>query len=84
MSDDPSPESSRDPSLEPPPDRSRTEAEHRRRRAEVFGEVLPETSADERGETWNEPGPGGAADSTGQKVDPAEEWLRRQVPPHHT
>ena len=55
-----------------------TEAERRRRRAEVFGEVLPETSTDERGETWNEADPGGSG------PDRSDEWLRRQVPPHHT
>lgn len=45
--------------------------ERRRRRARVFGDVLPETTADERGD-------GGAEQDTG-----ADEWLRRQVPPHH-
>ena len=52
-----------------------TEAERRRlRRAEIFGEALPETTADETGDGWSErdtPDPG------------SEEWLRRQVPPHH-
>jgi len=42
----------------------------RRRRAEVFGDVLPDATGDERGE-GDAPGPG------------SEEWLRRQVPPHH-
>jgi hypothetical protein len=52
-------------------DRQREEVARRRRRAEVFGEALPERAADESGERWNE-------------QDPAtDEWLRRQVPPHH-
>jgi hypothetical protein len=40
-----------------------------RRRAEVFGDVLPETTGDDR-----DPGP---------PADGTEEWLRRNVPPHH-
>lgn len=40
----------------------------RRRRLEaVFGDVLPDTTSDERDE----------------RGDTSEEWLRRQVPPHH-
>jgi hypothetical protein len=42
----------------------------RRRLAAVFGDVLPETTGDERG----------PRDEDG---DRGEEWLRRQVPPHH-
>lgn len=47
-----------------------TEPEWRRRRrlAEVFGDVLPDTTGDER---------------TGDDIGTSEEWLRRQVPPHH-
>ncbi len=45
--------------------------ERRRRRARVFGDVLPETTTDERG------------DSSGEHDGAADEWLRRQVPPHH-
>ncbi len=48
-----------------------TEDERRRRRAAVFGDVLPDTTADERGD-----GEAGGRDAS-------EEWLRRQVPPHH-
>jgi hypothetical protein len=48
-------------------------AERRRRRAKVFGEVLPEGTSDERGDGWSEPEP----------REGSEEWLRRQVPPHH-
>jgi len=45
-------------------------AERRRRLAEVFGDVLPEQTKD---------------DSSPEASDVAasEEWLRRQVPPHH-
>ena len=39
-----------------------------RRLAAVFGDVLPEATGDDRDET-EERG--------------ADEWLRRQVPPHH-
>ena len=44
----------------------------RRRLAEVFGDVLPETTDDER-----EPDAPPAQDSAGDR------WLRSQVPPHH-
>ena len=50
-----------------------SDAERRRRRAKVFGEVLPEGTRDERGDGWSEREPGEGSD----------EWLRRQVPPHH-
>ncbi len=45
--------------------------ERKRRLAAVFGDVLPDTTADER-----EPGEG----ATGTASD---EWFRAQVPPHH-
>jgi hypothetical protein len=48
-----------------------TDAERRRRRARVFGEVLPEGTSDDRGDGW------------GDRDRPADEWLRGQVPPHH-
>jgi hypothetical protein len=41
----------------------------RRRLAEVFGDVLPETTSDERG--------GGAS------PDDREAWYRENRPPHH-
>ena len=50
------------------------EAERRRRRARVFGDVLPEQTRDDQ--SSDPPGdrsPDGSAD----------EWLRSQVPPHH-
>ena len=46
-----------------------TEAERKRRLAEVFGDVLPDTTADERDGTC---GPDGS-----------DEWLKSPVPPHH-
>ena len=52
---------------------SDAEAERRRRRALVFGDVLPDGTTDERGDGWSEREPREGSD----------EWLRRQVPPHH-
>lgn len=46
-------------------------AERRRRLAEVFGDVLPEQTSDDAE----------ARDGAGDAA--AEEWLKRQVPPHH-
>ena len=49
------------------------EWERRKRLAAVFGDVLPETSSDERDE-----------DTTAEADDDAQDrWLRSQVPPHH-
>ena len=51
------------------------EAARKRRLAEVFGDVLPETTSDERDE-----GP----DSTDGRDESARDaWYRDQVPPHH-
>jgi hypothetical protein len=55
------------------------DAERRRRRAAVFGDVLPEATGDERGDGWGEQPEG---DGPGAE-DPADERLRREVPPHH-
>jgi hypothetical protein len=49
--------------------------ERRRRLAAVFGDVLPETTKDERDPEDT------AARRSGE--DPAEAWLKAQVPPHH-
>ena len=50
---------------------SATEREARRRRlAEVFGEVLPEQTSDD-------------AEESRPPSEGSDEWLRRQVPPHH-
>lgn len=46
-------------------------AERRRRRAAVFGEVLPESTGDERAD-WGD-----------RTAGRSEDWLRAQVPPHH-
>lgn len=62
-------------SSDPEPDTPDAAAVARRKAAEaarvarIFGEVLPETTTDERG-----------GDSRGGDSD---EWLRSQVPPHH-
>ncbi|WP_175582696.1 hypothetical protein [Nocardioides guangzhouensis] len=42
----------------------------RKRLADVFGDVLPETTGDDRA----------PREPTGDRDD---EWLQRQVPPHH-
>jgi hypothetical protein len=55
---------------DPKPPTALTEADRLRRRADVFGEVLPERTSDETG------------DETADAVE-TEVWLRRQVPPHH-
>ena len=53
----------------------------RRRLAEVFGDVLPETTDDERSD---EGGSGAAASASSGSAETAEDrWLRDQVPPHH-
>lgn len=51
-----------------------TEWERRRRLAAVFGELLPETTNDERD---------GSDDRDGTDEERGDEWLRSQVPPHH-
>jgi hypothetical protein len=43
----------------------------RRRIAEVFGDVLPDTTGDER------------EDEGGEDRRDGDSWLRAQVPPHH-
>ncbi len=45
----------------------------RRRLAEVFGDVLPDTTADER-----EPD-----EQSGDSAERGDAWLKDQVPPHH-
>jgi hypothetical protein len=57
-------------------DRVRETPEERRRRlAAVFGDVLPDTTRDERDDA--EPTGTGPGDSA------SEAWLKAQVPPHH-
>jgi len=53
------------------------EGDRRRRREQVFGDVLPDGTTDERGDGWSE------GDSSPESGARSEEWLRRQVPPHH-
>ncbi len=48
-------------------------AARRRRLAEVFGDVLPEQTADDLADSEERSGSDKAA----------EDWLLRQVPPHH-
>lgn len=57
------------------PDEPETDWERRKRLAAVFGDVLPETTTDERD-------PDEAARRTAGE-DAGEAWLRAQVPPHH-
>ena len=56
---------------EPTQASSAVDWKRKRRLAAVFGDVLPETTTDER-----EPAEGAAEVAS-------EEWLRAQVPPHH-
>jgi hypothetical protein len=51
-----------------------TDWQRRRRLAAVFGDVLPETTSDER----DPQAPGGDGSE-----DAGEAWLKAQVPPHH-
>ena len=54
----------------------RERAERKRRLAEIFGEVIPEQTSDDSGES------GASADRrTEEKAQ--EDWLQSQVPPHH-
>ena len=54
------------------PELTPAEREARKRRlAEVFGDVLPEQTRDD------------APEGGGEDVNASEEWLKRQVPPHH-
>jgi hypothetical protein len=55
-----------------PDDAVSAEEERRRRRARVFGDVLPDRTSDERD------------DSDGSAERGTDDWLRRQVPPHHS
>ncbi len=45
-------------------------AARRRRLAEVFGDAVPEQTSDD-------------TDEPTVRADDGDEWLRRQVPPHH-
>ena len=51
---------------------ARAAAEKRRRLAEIFGDVLPDTTSDERDDG-----------DVAAGEDAQDRWLRSQVPPHH-
>lgn len=55
--------------------------ERRRRLARVFGDPLPETTADERDPGAGAPDADPAAGAAGESA--SEAWLKAQVPPHH-
>ena len=54
----------------------RERAERRRRLAEIFGDVLPEQTADDTAE---------ASDRADRRTSEVaqEDWLKSQIPPHH-
>lgn len=54
--------------------------QRQRRLAEAFGDVLPDTTSDERDPQDGAGGPGPGAPGTEAAGDA---WLRAQVPPHH-
>jgi len=56
---------------EPTAEQAAEDAARRRRLEEVFGDVLPDTTSDERD-----------AGTTGEGAA-REQWYRDQVPPHH-
>jgi hypothetical protein len=66
MADQPTPSPS-----ESPEPAEENEWQRRRRLAAVFGDVLPETTSDERDA------------ETPSDEDAQDRWLRGQVPPHH-
>lgn len=51
-----------------------TNWERKRRLAEVFGDVLPDTTADERDTR---------GDGHADEESATDRWLKSQVPPHH-
>jgi len=50
-----------------------TDWQRQRRLAAVFGDVLPDTTTDERD----------PAEDASSAVDRGDTWLKEQVPPHH-
>ena len=71
MADQPTDEPTDEPTDDATAEPGESEWQRRRRLEMVFGDVLPETTSDER-----DPG-----SSTDEPADDA--WLRAQVPPHH-
>lgn len=61
------------PSPKTPP-KKESDWQRRKRLAEVFGDVLPETTTDERDAD---------PDRRGGDESAADRWLKSQVPPHH-
>ena len=61
---------------ETPDDAAAREARRRRRLAEVFGDVLPESTRDDQ----PDPDTSRASGDAGGRDD---DWFRDQVPPHH-
>jgi hypothetical protein len=57
-------------------ERAEKDARRRRRLAEIFGDVLPDQTSDD---VADESGRGDRR--TEEKAQ--EDWLKRQVPPHH-
>lgn len=60
----------------------------RRRLAEIFGDVLPDTTSDERDRDGSRAaadgsGAGGGRDGGESRESAGDRWLREQVPPHH-
>ncbi len=55
-----------------------SEWERRRRLAEIFGDVLPDTTRDER-----DAGSAGAGRKDPDADTASDRWLKAQVPPHH-
>ncbi|MGH3622054.1 MAG: hypothetical protein ACRDQ5_09735 [Sciscionella sp.] len=53
-------------------DRARGDGRDKRRLAEIFGDVLPETTADERERSADE-----------QRESDLDSWYLRNRPPHH-
>lgn len=57
--------------------REESAAERRRRLDAIFGDVLPETTRDDRDDHDREAGARAGGEDAGER------WLRSQVPPHH-
>jgi alpha-ketoglutarate-dependent taurine dioxygenase len=56
-------------------EQARKDAARRRRLAEIFGEVIPDQTSDDTDS-------GEGADRRSEE-QVQEDWLKRQVPPHH-
>jgi len=67
MTDQPTSPTENDP---PQTEQAESDWERKRRLAAVFGDVLPETTSDER-------------DTEADDTPSSDAWLRAQVPPHH-